>query len=292
MDKNGTAEVKKPNEFTFSKTKGFSYGSYCTKTSKVVLEEKVITVNQKSDWFYFIKGKNKTAIVDYGSIDKIEAKVHFSFWDLIFGLAFLLFFIISQEFPWLIATAVWLFCGFGKNIIIRLKNGSRVVIMSEGFGQQGEIDQFLGAVTEKLQTLPIVGNEEKTTESVQELNELSDENFISKLPFRRLVEGNQKIPPKILPFVNQIAAGIIIILLAGLLYGTFGGGSTARLEKRVFASMKEQNIAVNDVKLVKVGKNIYSGTAYCTSWRYGGTKVRKTISVFSDGRNIQWELDD
>jgi hypothetical protein len=151
-------KAKNPNEFEFSKAKGFSYINYCTKTSKVILEENGLTVNMSSKWFYFIKGKNKTAKVDYQSIDKIESKVHFSFWDLLFGLVFLGILAISQEITWLVPAVIWLFCAFGKNIIIRLKNNSNVVIMSEGIGQQKEIKRFLESVDGRLKS---VSTEEK-----------------------------------------------------------------------------------------------------------------------------------
>jgi uncharacterized membrane protein len=289
MPETNEVKVENLNEFEFSKIKGFSYFNYCTKISKVVLEESGLTVNRNSKWFYFIKGKNKTAAVNYTSIDKVESKVHFSFWDLVFGLVFLLCLIISHEITWLIFAAVWLFCAFGKNIIIRLKNGSNVIIMSEGFGQQKEIDRFLGVINEKLQTFPTVDNAAESNELDQPVNELSDENIISKLPFKKMVENNQKIPPKIAPYINQIAAGIIIILLAGILYGIFGGTSISQLEEEVLASVQEQ-FSATDLKLVKVSKNVYSGMVYGTNI-FGG-EVQKTIIVVSYGRNFQWEFEN
>jgi hypothetical protein len=282
-------KAENPNEFEFSKTKGFSYINYCTKTSKVVLEESGLTVNLSSKWFYFIKGKNKAAKVDYQSIDRVESKVHFSFWDLLFGLVFIVFLIISQEIVWLVLAAIWLFCAFGKNIVIRLKNGLNVVIMSEGIGQQKEIDRFLESMKGRLQSASTGTNAENIEDSVGTVNELSDEGFISKLPFRKMVEKNKNISPRILPFINQIAAGIIIILLAAVIYGIFGGTSTGRLEREVLASVQEQFTAT-DLKLVKVGKGIYSGIVYGENMF--GMQVQKTITVVSDGRSFQWEFEN
>jgi hypothetical protein len=286
---NEESKAENPNEFEFSKTKGFSYINYCTKTSKVVLEENGLSLNRSSKWFYFIKGKNKTAKVDYQSIDKVESKVHFSFWDLSYGLVFLVFLAISQEIGWLVLAAIWLFCAFGKNIIIRLKNGLNVVIMSEGFGQQKEIDRFLESINGRLQSVSTEANAENREDSVGTINELSDDDSISKLPFRKMVEKNKNVPPQIIPFINHLAVGIIIVLLVVVIYGFFGGTSTGRLEKQVLASVQEQFTAT-DLKLVKISKGIYSGIVYGENMF--GMQVQQTITVISDGRNIQWEFEN
>ncbi|MHC6202833.1 hypothetical protein ACYULU_06525 [Breznakiellaceae bacterium SP9] len=285
-------KAENPNEFEFSKAKGFSYINYSIKTSRVVLEENGVTVNRSSKWFYFIKGKNKSATVDYKSIDKVESKVHFSFWDLLFGLAFLVFLVLSLDKTWLVLALIWLFCAFGKNIVIRLKNGSNIVIMSEGIGQQKKIDRFMELLNERLESVSTESASENSGNNValeQTVNELSDEDFISKLPFKKILEKNKSIPQKILPYINRIAVGIVVLLLVFVLHGIFGGISTESLEKQVLESVQKQFTAT-ELQLIKVSDNLYTGIV--KGKNTFGMPVQKTITVVCDGRNFQWEFQN
>jgi hypothetical protein len=141
----------------------------------------------------------------------------------------------------------------------------------------------------RAQPVPADDNTERSNNSPQSANRLSNNDFISKLPFKKMAERNKNIPPKILPFINHIAVGIIILLVVGVFFGIFSGTSTGQLEKQVLKSIQEQFTAT-DVKLVKINKNLYSGIVYGET-AYG-LPIQKPIVVVSDGRNFQWEFEN
>jgi hypothetical protein len=46
--------------------------------------------------------------------------------------------------------ALLVFCSYGKNIIITKRDKSKIVIMSEGFGEKKEINEFCRVLNEKM----------------------------------------------------------------------------------------------------------------------------------------------
>jgi hypothetical protein len=149
MKKNEAIEVKNPNEFKFSKTKGFGAYNYGIISTQAVVEDQHLTVEKTSKWLFF-KGKPKTAIIDYQSIENIAVKVHFSLGDLISGIIIAIISIAFSQLWGLLFVALLIFCSYGKNIIITQKSStSKVIIMCEGFSQQEAIDTFIKRVNEK-----------------------------------------------------------------------------------------------------------------------------------------------
>jgi hypothetical protein len=142
------------NEIEFSKTKGFSYINYCTIKTAVTFNENDVSLNKSTKWFYVFGGKPNPTTIDYNSIENVEVKTHFSIGDLIFALFFFVMWPVTGEI-WLAAfTLVFLFCSYGKNIIITRKDSVKTIIMSEGLGQGDELALFCKKMSEK--GIPIV----------------------------------------------------------------------------------------------------------------------------------------
>jgi hypothetical protein len=154
------------NEFEFSKTKGFGSMNYGLISSKVTVNQENFLVENKSQWFFFIRKKQKPEIIPYEKIDKVEVKTNFAKGDFIFAAIFLLVSLITAQWWGLVVVAVLVFCAYGKNIVITRKDtSSNVIIMSEGFGQTKNIDEFCKAIQEKgnlaLGNPPTVTNQPK-----------------------------------------------------------------------------------------------------------------------------------
>lgn len=150
---------KAPNEMAFSKTKGFGNINYAVAGTKVNFGETGLSIEQTNKVLFF-KGKPKTSVVDYGSIAQVEVKTNFAKGDLISGIIIGVFAIIlaltgafGEEGTGILAgpiiIAVFVFCAYGKNIVLTRKDSTKVVIMSEGFGQGDEIEAFRKNLTEK-----------------------------------------------------------------------------------------------------------------------------------------------
>ena len=145
-----------PNEIIFTKTKGFGSINYAVAISKVNVGDTNLSI-EKTNKVLFFKGKPKTDVVDYGAIANVEVKTNFAKGDLISGIVLgiiaIIMGIVSEDTSGLIITglviiAFMIFCAYGKNIIITRKDSSKMVIMSEGFGQGDEIEALKQKLTE------------------------------------------------------------------------------------------------------------------------------------------------
>jgi hypothetical protein len=135
--------------FEFSKIKGFGSMNYGSSSSKVTVNAENILVENKSQVF-FIKKKQSPEIIPYDKVDKVEVKTNFSRGDFISAAVCLLIALITAQWWGLLVVAVLVFCAYGKNIVITRKDtSSNVIIMSEGFGQNRNIDEFCKAIQEK-----------------------------------------------------------------------------------------------------------------------------------------------
>jgi F0F1-type ATP synthase assembly protein I len=148
-----------PNEILFTKTKGFGNINYAVVSSRVNVGENELSVEQTNRVLFF-RGKLQTYTVDCDSIAKVEVKTNFAKGDLISGIVigvlmpiFTFIGLYGEESPGIlvgpIIIVVMAFCAYGKNIIITRKDQSKVIIMSEGFGQSKEISAFCKKLTEK-----------------------------------------------------------------------------------------------------------------------------------------------
>ena len=142
--------TKDPNEVVFSKTKGFGSINYGVVTTKAIFNETSVSVERMSKVLFF-KGKPKTNVAEYNAIESVVIKTHFSLGDLISGVVIgLLAMIIAAAAEegsgivvGLLIIAVMVFCAYGKNIVLTKKNGDKINLLSEGFGQSDEIESFL-----------------------------------------------------------------------------------------------------------------------------------------------------
>jgi hypothetical protein len=152
-DLNGQA-VQNPaaKEFKFSKVKGFGSVNYGRRISKVVMDTTILSVESVGKIFFFT-GKSKTYTAEYSSIDKVEVKKNFAKGDLISAIICLILTIAFWEengFYGLFVVALLVFCSYGKNIIITKKDKSKIPIMSEGFGEKKDIDEFCRVLNERI----------------------------------------------------------------------------------------------------------------------------------------------
>ena len=122
------------NEFTITRSKGFSYITYLNIVSKISFDDDAAGIETAKNWFYFIKGKPRPMNIDYKTITNVEVKTTFSFWDLLFSILFLIMFISSHEIWLLVFTAVFVFCSYGKNVVISRNNGPKIIIPADGIG--------------------------------------------------------------------------------------------------------------------------------------------------------------
>ena len=149
--KENATQSQEKNEFEFSKTKGFGSLNYGAVYSKAVLNENALSVNSSSKVF-FIKGKNKTASIEYGTIGKVEVKTHFSAGDLISAIIVLIISIFAWEYNGIVGlliVALLVFCSCSKNIVITRTNASKTVIQA-GLFQKQDIDAFCAKLKEKM----------------------------------------------------------------------------------------------------------------------------------------------
>jgi hypothetical protein len=154
------AEMQKnPNELVFTKTKGLGSMNYAVVSSVVNIDETGFSVKRTNKVFFF-KKKPQVSTIDYDSIANVTVKTNFAKGDLISGIILGVFAIIialtgafGEESPGIlvgpIIIAVMVFCAYGKNIVITRKDATKVIIMSEGFGQGDEIKAFCTKLAEK-----------------------------------------------------------------------------------------------------------------------------------------------
>jgi hypothetical protein len=151
--------VQNPNEIVFSKTKGFGQINYGAVTTKALFDENSISVERIGKILFF-KGKPKIDVVEFGTIENVEVKTHFSKGDLIsgivLGLLVIIFAFVGEDAPniynvfvGLVIIAALLFCSYGKNIVITKKDSTKVGLLSEGIGAGEEIESFLKKLEEK-----------------------------------------------------------------------------------------------------------------------------------------------
>ena len=153
-------EVKNPDEVVFTKTKGFGSANYGSVTTKAVFGGTGVSVERVSNVLFF-KGKPKTDLVDYQSVEKVEIKTHFSKGDMISGIIIGVLVILiaiaggyGEDAGGVIligplVVALMLFCSYGKNIVISKKNSTKVNLLAAGFGQSDEIETFCRKLEEK-----------------------------------------------------------------------------------------------------------------------------------------------
>jgi hypothetical protein len=282
-------QVQEGNEFVITRSKGFSYITYLKIVSKVVFGDGAVAIETAKKWFYFIKGKPKSINVDYNAIASVELKTAFAFWDLLFSMIFLIMFVSSHEIWWLVLIAVFIFCSFGKNIVISRNNGPKIIIPADGIGSDNElIKNICGFFEKKVPGITNPGLENKP----QGLK------VLDVLPFKTLVEG--KFSPgtiesnptlkKMVPYAYANVIGLSLIAVIVIIGILAAGPSTASLEKEVWAAIEEQqDIQITDLKLIKIEKGIYTGVVTAKTF-IGGTRDLN-VTVVTDGRNIQWELN-
>jgi len=152
-------KAKNLNEFVFSKTKGVGSVNYGTVTTKAIFNETSVLVERISKVLFF-KGKPETNNVEYNAIESVAIKTHFSKGDLISGIILGVLAIIfaltgafGEEGPGIlvgpIIIAVMVFCSYGKNTVITKKNGDKINLLSEGFGQSEEIEALMKKFEQK-----------------------------------------------------------------------------------------------------------------------------------------------
>jgi hypothetical protein len=211
--KSNEEQNQKVNEFVMTRSKGFSYLAYLNIVSKISFGDNEATIETDKKWLYFIKGKQKTVSFDYKSIANVEVKTVFAFWDLLFSILFLIAFFSTHEL-WLLALiAVFMLCSFGKNIAISQNNLPKIIIPVDGIGSD---KQLIKNICEAIKT-KAVNLQEPTTVNLGS----KKANVLDALPFKTMVE--EKIPPetiennqtlkKIIPHINLIAVGLIVILV-------------------------------------------------------------------------------
>lgn len=276
--------VQEGNEFVITRSKGFSYITYLKIASKVIFGDDAVNIETTKNWFYFIKGKPRSMNVDYKTITNVEVKTTFAFWDLLFSVFFFISFISSQEIWWLVLIAIFMFCSFGKNVVISRNNGPKVLIPADGIGSDKDL---LKNICESF--------EKRITNASEKVEKTKGKKILELLPFKTLLEG--KISPetiegnptlkKIVPHANLIGLGLLAVIAIIVILSA--GPSTARLEKDVWAGIEEQqNIEITDLKLIKIEKGIYTGIV--TAKTIFGTTTNLNVTVVTDGRNIQWEI--
>jgi hypothetical protein len=154
-DSNGQVlQNEEVREFQFSKVKGFGSLNYGSRISKVILDKTELLVESVGK-FLFFKGKSKKDTTEYSAIDKVEVKVNFAKGDLISAIICLILTIVfwgETGFYGIFVVALLVFCSYGKNIIITKKDNSKIIIMSEGFGEKKNIDDFCKLLDEKIKS--------------------------------------------------------------------------------------------------------------------------------------------
>jgi hypothetical protein len=146
------AQNSAATEFEFSKVKGVGSVNYGRRISKIIMDTTALSIESVGKILFFT-GKPKIYTAEYSSIDKVEVKTNFAKGDLISAIICLILTIVFWEengFYGLFVVALLVFCSYGRNIIITKKDKSKIVIMSEGFGQQKEIDEFCGILNERI----------------------------------------------------------------------------------------------------------------------------------------------
>jgi hypothetical protein len=141
--------VKNPNEIVFTKTKGVGAYNFGKITSSAIFNDTGLALSSGSKWIGFIKGKQKSANIEYQAIDMVEIKTHFSKGDLISGIIIGIISIVTVQLWGLLFVALLLFCSYGKNIIVTGKNLSKFILMSEGFGETEEFECLSKKLGEK-----------------------------------------------------------------------------------------------------------------------------------------------
>lgn len=287
IEKDGSGE----NKLVITRSKGFSYLTYLKISTGILLKDNEATIETNKKWLYFIKGKQKTVSLDYKTITNIEVKTVLAFWDLLFAMLFLVTFVSSKDVWLLIIFAVFLICSFGKNIVISRNNLPKVIIPADGIGSDKEV---IKNICDDIRArMPDIG--EPTGVNIDTADSKKT-NILDALPFKSIVE--QRIPSekiennptlkKLMPHMNIIGVGIIAIIVFLVLL--FSGPSTAGLEKRIWAGIEEQqNIEVTDLKLIKIQRGVYTGIVEAKTIL--GTTASFDITVVTDGRNVQWEIN-
>jgi hypothetical protein len=145
--KEQAAQTQNPNEFEFSKTKGFGAYNYGVVTTKAIAGETGLAIERIGKVLFF-KGKPKTDTVEYQSIEKVEVKTNFSKGDLISGIIIAIISICTLQVYGLLFTALLLFCSYGKQIVITRKDSSRVFLLTAIF-QKEKTDRLIKLINEK-----------------------------------------------------------------------------------------------------------------------------------------------
>jgi hypothetical protein len=141
------AKIQNPNQFEFSKTKGFGAYNYGEVTTKAVAGETSLAIERIGKVLFF-KGKPKNDTVDYQSIEKIEIKANFSKGDLVSGIIIAIISICTLQIYGLLFTALLIFCAYGKQIVITRKVSSRVFLLTGKF-QKEETGRLVKLLNER-----------------------------------------------------------------------------------------------------------------------------------------------
>jgi len=147
----GKAE-KAPNEFDFEKVKGFGSANFVWHNTKVMVEDTCLSIEHIRKILFF-KGNPDNAIVNYGDLDRIELKSHFSLGDLISGIIIGIISIVTLQIYGLIFTALLVLFSYSKNIVITRKDGSKTIILNGGplsGGNQAEFNRMIPILTTKI----------------------------------------------------------------------------------------------------------------------------------------------
>jgi hypothetical protein len=145
------AQIKQPNEFEFTKVKGFGAYNFVWHNTNVVVEDTSLFVEHKRKIMFF-KGKPDKAVVNYSDLDRVELKGHFSKADLISGIIIGIISIVTLQIYGLLITAFLVFFSYGKNIVFVYRDSSKVIIQCGGplsGGGKAEFERMIPLLTTK-----------------------------------------------------------------------------------------------------------------------------------------------
>ena len=134
------------SEFSFIKVKGFGVANFVWHNTTVLVEETCLTVNHTRK-ILFTKGKQKTAVINFSDLDRVELKGFFSLGDLISGIIIAIISIATLQIWGLLGTVFLVLFSYGKKIVFIRKDGTKVIIqcgslLSRGFLSGGGKPEF------------------------------------------------------------------------------------------------------------------------------------------------------
>jgi hypothetical protein len=270
------------NDFIITKGKFLYYFGNPKITSKIFLGDDKLDIVTEKKVLYFINTASSSNSIDYETISKVEVKPKFTIWYLFLSA----FVFISSALTFspllLVLIPIFLIFSYSKKIVISHSNIRTLVIPADAFGKdKAVIKDFCIAFRKRAQNLP----------EIKDVS-LNDLKIAKVLPFKAIID--KIVPPnvenpvvkKLVPYANAVGVGLISIIVFIIIAAN---SATARLEDFIKKDIiAEKNVAVKSVNLIKIQKGIYTGNVEVET--IYGTEFL-TVTVVTDGRNYQWEIE-